>query len=183
MLELPDDWQNITTGYVLRDLLLQANAIGSYPEAARACVKAAIDFMLAGPRWKKHDPPVKVISSASGWQLNDWLFHVMPGADDDAFQAIDDLPSVMGDIDVLAPPWSESVIRYAAKSAYPKRRIQVLGVDGFCELRLMWTRLDMNCQHAESIADFLERYRILTKANEKITIQPVPREGTKMGKE
>jgi hypothetical protein len=95
MLELPDDWQNITTGYVLRDLLLQANAIGSYPEAARACVKAAIDFMLAGPRWKKHDPPVKVISSASGWQLNDWLFHVMPGADDDAFQAIDDLPSVM----------------------------------------------------------------------------------------
>jgi hypothetical protein len=41
----------------------------------------------------------------------------------------------------------------------------------------------MNCQHAESIADFLERYRILTKANEKITIQPVPREGTKMGKE
>jgi hypothetical protein len=187
MLELPEDWHRCTTQEVISALLHQAHAIGQYPAAARAAVKAAVEFMLAGPRWSKPTRPVRFKSRDNVFRVNDWFLYVLPDTSDDALRAIADLPKVRGEIDLLAPPWSQFLYRHAVKAAYPKRRIDVVPIDTFCDSRMYWTSLDIQVLLKQTASDpktnFLNRYRTLTQPTPAITIPPpTVADGTIMGR-
>jgi hypothetical protein len=170
MLKLPQNWRRCCGGYVIEDLLIQAEKAGHYSEAARAMAKAAIDFMLAGPRWNKHQPPPALVPLPTGWRLNDWIFHVLRTTNDDALKEMNDLPKRLY-IDVLAPPWSRDLITHAVRSAYPARHLSVTTVDAFCDTRLLLTGMDMGEVHSNCVHNFLERYRRIAHGNPAIRIR------------
>lgn len=187
MLRLPENWNECSTGHCVTKVLGQAFAIGQYTPAARAMAKAAIDFMLAGPRWTNRTRPSRLKTRDDAIQLDHWLFYVLPDTNDEAFRTIKALPKVRGEIDLLVPPWSECLYRHAVKGAYPHRRIDVTGINSFCDTRLFWTGLDIrvlsNQPNYDVGTDFWNRYQSLTQSIPAITIPPLsPRQGANVGR-
>ncbi len=170
MLKLPTNWHEWHAGPLVNELLAQAYRAGRYREAAQAVARAAIEFMLAGPRWKDHQPPPALLPISNGWQLQDWIFYVLPETSDDALHELFELLEGKPDIDVLTPPWSVFLLRHAIRLAYPKRYIRLSGTGEFCDTRLSWTGLDMGESHQHCIGDFLQRYRRITANNPHIKV-------------
>lgn len=172
MLDIPPDWKQWTTAHVVTHILCQAQSLGRYPEAASAMVRSAIDFMLSGPRWSQGQNPISLIQHPNGWQLNAWRFHILPKVDDESVDAIAELSETTDGVDILVPPWSRSLLRRAVRAQFPNHPFDVLGVDDFCQYRLLWTGIDLNQNRADSIRWLLTRYNHLTQNTPTITLPP-----------
>jgi len=170
MLSLPPSFSRLGTYRVIQELLGQARCAGRYSESAQMVVRAAIDFMLAGPRWKDTSPRPRLTAIQNGWRLNQWVFYILPELTDDALSALADLPKAAGDADILTPPRSRDFVDHALHSAYPKRAFSVYPIDSYCELRLGLTACDMKISFAAAGEEFLARYRQLTSSDPEICI-------------
>lgn len=170
MLDLPSNWTSCSTRYVVENLLRQADAAHQYVQAAHAMTRASLEFMLAGPRWTAHKEQESLIPGPMGWRLKGWQFYVLPRVDDAAFAELADSPSHRLDIDVLAPPWAEQVVRHAVQGMLPRCRVDVYSIDRHVDMRVLFTSIDMNKRHADAQMDFLQRYARLAQMNPDIAI-------------
>lgn len=171
MLTLPPGWSSCSTRYVVEHLLRQADAVHQYFQAAHAMTRASLEFMLAGPRWTAHNEQEPLIPHPRGWRLNDWVFYVLPRVDDAALAELADSTPHTQDIDVLAPPWAEQVVRHAVQAILPRCRADVYSIDRYVDLRILFTTIDLNKRHADARMDLLQRYARLAHTIPDITIQ------------
>jgi hypothetical protein len=170
MLRIAAD-QRFCIRYFAEALLRQADAIGQYPDAARAIARASIEYMLSGPRWVNRPEPVELAPHPMGWRINRWIFHVMPRVDDDAVAQLVDLPRFKCDVDVLAPPWVASVARTAVLAVLPHFHVDVFSIDSYVDLRVLWTSLDLGHSHAVARAELLGRYKRLARTMPAVDVQ------------
>ena len=171
MLTLPPGWSSCSTRYVVEHLLRQADAVHQYFQAAHAMTRASLEFMLAGPRWTSKNEQKALIPHPRGWRLNDWVFYVLPRVDDAALAELADSPRRRCNMDVLAPPWAEQVVRHAVEAILPRCRADVYSIDRYVDLRILFTTIDMNKRHADACLDLLQRYARLAHTIPDITIQ------------
>jgi hypothetical protein len=162
MLALPANWKTCSTGYVVRDLLRQADYAGLYAEAARAMTRASIDFMLSGPRWTGRVECLSSMTNPLAWRINDWVFYVLPRLDDNALNELAKLVQSRCNVDLIVPPWAEHVARFAVASI--SRRMNVFSIDTYIDLRILWTSLEMEKRHSEALMELLQHYDSLVKA-------------------
>ena len=172
MLELPPGWQSCSTGYVVKELLRQADAIGQYSEAARAMTRGSLEFMLSGPRWAGRLERSCVMPHPRGWRINDWLFYVLPRAGADVVMELKEVLRFRCHVDLIVPPWAECLVRHAVGAALPRFHVDVYSIANYVDLRMFWTSLDMNRGYAEALIDLLQRYTRLVQKMPNISIQP-----------
>jgi len=171
MLTLPAQWRSDCTQHVVEDLMRQARAVGQYADAARAIVGAALDFMLAGPRWSRRSDPVALREHPEGWRISDWWFHVPPCLDDEVFIRAAAVRRLRFDVDLIVPPGTRRLAEAAAKSFLRSRAdVSVYPIDTYVELRILWTSLDSKMDHSKALTDLLHRYACLTRAKPDIHI-------------
>jgi len=79
MLRRPSGWNSCSTRYVVKELLLQADAIDQYPEASRAFTRASLEFMLSGPRWAaRQSAPGSLVHQPARYICNAWHHTMLP---------------------------------------------------------------------------------------------------------
>ncbi len=138
-------------------LLRQADAIGQYHAAALATTRSSLDFMLSGPRWTAQPKPRLLAAYPNGWRIKDWLIYVLPTVDDEALDQLSDLPLQSG-FDLIAPPWAARTARSAVQTFLTRTHADVYAIDSYIDLRVLWTRLDMDKSHSDALATLLELY-------------------------
>jgi hypothetical protein len=112
----------------------------------------------------------------TGWRIKNWLFYVLPRADDDALTGLVDVPRFRCDVDVLAPPWAEQLVRHAVQAVLPRYHVDVYSIDRYVDLRILFTGIDMNKRRSEALMDLLQRYARLVQTNPDIGIEPIRNE-------
>ena len=172
MLKLSNDWQSHGTGYVVADLLRQANAIGRYREAASAMTRSSLEFMLSGPRWTNSRERTALVPHPNGWRIKNWLFYVLSNVEDDALDELARLPRFRCVVDLIVPPRIGRFARYAVEALLPRYHVDVYSISSYVDLRILWTRLDLNITHSEALSNLLERYSALVQSTPVIDIQP-----------
>lgn len=170
VLELPPVGRRVTQTNDIEGLLRQADAIGCYPEVARALVRASFEYMLSGPRWQGPDKRAVLEPHPMGLRINDWLVHVLPDAGEDSLRALAGVVRFGLDVDVLAPPWARSLAKDAVYAMDLRCPVTVYSVDCYVELRMMWTGLDLNHGAERKEAELFDRYRRLVRTMPAIDI-------------
>jgi hypothetical protein len=176
MLDLPVNWQACSTGYVVRCLLRQADALGQYEAAARAMAFASLEFMLSGPRWTSQVDGAALTPHSSGWRINNWLFYVPPRIDDDLLDEIATLTSSQCSVDLIVPPWATQLARNAVAALSRNRRVIVSSVDSYIDLRILLTSLDLGAPHCDALIDFLRRYQRLVRDAPAVLVNAIQNE-------
>jgi hypothetical protein len=173
MLKLPNDWQSCSTGYVVTDLLRQAHAIGQYREAARAMTRSSLEFMLSGPRWINRPERASLLPYPNGWRINDWLFYVLTSVEDNTLDELAGLPRFRCNVDLIVPPWFARFAQYAVDAVLPRYHVDVYSISSYVDLRILWTRLDLDISHSGAISNLFGRYSVLVQSTTAINIQPM----------
>jgi hypothetical protein len=158
MLELPPNWRSCSTEFVVGALLRQADAIGQYHAAALAMTRSSLDFMLSGPRWTGRPERPLLAAHSRGYRIEDWLIYVLPNVDDQSMDELSGLRQLQCGFDLIAPPWAARTARSAVQSFLTRTHADVYSIDSYIDLRLLWTRLDMDKSHSDALATLLALY-------------------------
>jgi hypothetical protein len=170
MLELRPIGQCGMRSTLVEQVLRQAEAIGRYPEAARALVQASFEYMLSGPRWRRSGKHVVLESHPMGLRISDWLIHVLPDVSDDSLRALAQIGRFNLAVDVVAPPWATLVAKEAVRTMELKCPVTVYSIDCYVELRMIWTGLDLDHGPEHKEAELLARYRTLIRTMPAIDV-------------
>jgi len=171
MLELPDNWEAYSIGYVLTELLRQARAIGHYTGAARAMTQSSLEFMLSGPRWTNRPNRTTLIPHSRGWRINKWLFYVLPSVEDDVLDELAELPKFRCNVDLIVPPWATRLARHVVEAVLPRYHVDVYSISSYIDLRVLWTRIDMDMPRSDALSNLFQRYSLFVRSMPVIAIK------------
>lgn len=172
MLYLPPAWRSRDTRYVVNNLLRQADAIGEYLAAARAITRASLELMLCGPRWSALPRRIPLLPHPLGWQIGDWVFHVLAEENDERRVQPVELRRCACHVNLIASPWSASVACDAIEGALPHGSVEVCSIDSFVAMRLLWLCLDEDVPHPVALARLLTSYSRIIRGEGQLEINP-----------
>jgi len=158
MIEISERSQRHGIRDVALELARKAHRFGRYEQAARAMARGAIDYMLSCPRWTHRPERAAVIARDGGWQVDNWLVHVLPSVDDSSILALRGLPNAKVDVEVIVPPWAEIIVKNAVKSLFPDGVIYVNPIDSYVASRVLSAGIELGESRYTAAEDFVRRY-------------------------
>lgn len=158
MLSLPHDWEQCTTGHLATTILKRITR-HDRTLCATSLVTAALDLLIEGRReWSPSYPDYEHISGAA-WRINDWTLRYHSRITDSTLaryrRLLDDSPSPFAT--ALVPRGQREVLR-AALRTYTETPPDVMELQGYLDIRVLLTAMDMGWTIDRTQLRLLQRY-------------------------
>ncbi|MGA2498389.1 MAG: hypothetical protein ABSH20_11645 [Tepidisphaeraceae bacterium] len=163
MLALPTDWRRKSAGFVITELLEQAEAIASYKRCSSLLFRACMEMLFDNKRWNTGPTPITVQEDRDGFRIRDIVYHNCCRIDDESLATWAKLEKRRRSVIILVPPWSSCVARKCLGPSL-KRKVCVLGMDEFANCRVLWTSLELPLAWDETLLRLLRWYSQLNRA-------------------
>ncbi|HEV2294473.1 MAG TPA: hypothetical protein VGR35_11505 [Tepidisphaeraceae bacterium] len=173
MLTLPEDWRQCTAGTSARAILSQADDLREYRTAARLRTRACFELLRDSFWGSVVEGGPHILFAERFIRINDFVFLIADAADDAVLEQATHLARTAHEVEVLAPPGTQTLIKEALNSLRASR-VTVKPLDDDVDLRALFTGMDTGTDRTAVLSDLLLRYSKLCEDNDVLHLAVSP---------
>lgn len=164
MLTLRQDWQSVTSGVLVSDLVSQLDTIRLRDEVAGRLTAASLDLLVS--TWpRKVQPPLRVEPvSKSIWRISGLYYIYLRANDDNTLAACIRLARAET-VTVVMPRRHEKLKRRLLTATLRGRTPGIWSLDSFISYRTLFATADQAWPQKQAILELLKAYNRRVKAD------------------